>query len=243
MVVWGDLIWPDVDWIPSSLPFAPRCSIRSVFITPSVNKQFLLRQQHQPYRQMGRAHMVSRGRMLCQEARKDPLSVMSTPPTPARHEKFIRMTCVHVRLSQFLSNSQQRECLSGSPFLSSVWTDRHADARHATKAGEWRRWGPWLARLAGRVMPQQKRRDPGNPRGWSLLLLLWRWSQAMQLLFIQAFPVLEIVVQMLHKIGQVGKSWRQDGTVARLSVRFWSGTLFFDAPICIFYIPNDTSWH
>lgn len=40
--------------------------------------------------------------------------------------------------------------------------------------------------------------------------LLWRRSQAVQLPLIQAFPVLKVVVQVLHKIGKVCKSWRDD---------------------------------
>ncbi|KAG7218277.1 hypothetical protein INR49_010335 [Caranx melampygus] len=76
----------------------------------------------------------------------------------------------------------------------------------------------WLAGLAGRETPQQEREDgrPGDPaesRGRTPQRLLRRRSQAVQLSLIQAFPVLEVVVQVLHKIGEVCESWRREKTL------------------------------
>lgn len=75
--------------------------------------------------------------------------------------------------------------------------------------------------LAGRETPQHER--DGLPRaaesqGWTLQRLLWRRSQAVQLPLIQAFPVLEVVVQVLHKIGEVCKSWRGDKAEAQYPI-------------------------
>ena len=72
----------------------------------------------------------------------------------------------------------------------------------------------WLAGLAGRETPQRERGGP--PRTEESLgrtlqrRLLRRRSQAVQLPLVQAFPVLEVVVQVLHKIGEVCKSWRDN---------------------------------
>ena len=67
----------------------------------------------------------------------------------------------------------------------------------------------WLAGLAGRETPQRERGGPPRTaecQDRTLQHLLWRWPQAVQLPLVQAFPVLEIVVQVLHKIGEVCKS-------------------------------------
>lgn len=64
--------------------------------------------------------------------------------------------------------------------------------------------------LAGRETPQHGRGGPprtAESRGWTLQRLLWRRSQAVQLPLVQTFPVLEIVVQVLHKIREVCKRW------------------------------------
>lgn len=63
--------------------------------------------------------------------------------------------------------------------------------------------------LAGRETPQHE--WEGLPQtakswGWTLPRLLWRRSQAVQLSLIQTFPVLEVVVQVLHKIRKICKS-------------------------------------
>lgn len=55
-----------------------------------------------------------------------------------------------------------------------------------------REWLSWIAESQGRTLQH----------------LFWRWSQAVQLPLIQAFPVLKVVVQVLHKIGKICKSWR-----------------------------------
>lgn len=74
--------------------------------------------------------------------------------------------------------------------------------------------GEEALRLAGRETPQHDR--GGLPPDCRVTratrqcsVLLWRWSQAVQLSFIQAFPVLKVVVQVLHKIREVCKSWRE----------------------------------
>lgn len=67
--------------------------------------------------------------------------------------------------------------------------------------------------LAGRETPQHETgrlHQATESQGWTPQRLLWRRSQAVQLPLIQAFPVLEVVVQVLHKIGEVCKSWRDD---------------------------------
>ena len=70
----------------------------------------------------------------------------------------------------------------------------------------------WLAGLAGRETPQRERGGPPRTeesQGRTLQRrLLRRRSQAVQLPFIQAFPVLKVIVQMLHEVRQVSESYR-----------------------------------
>lgn len=91
----------------------------------------------------------------------------------------------------------------------SVWTDMWTLGvlQKQESEGEEALW------LAGRETPQHER--GGLPRtaesqGRTLQRLLRRRSQAVQLPLVQAFPVLEVVVQVLHKIGEVCKCWRDD---------------------------------
>lgn len=108
--------------------------------------------------------MVIRGRMLCQEACKDPLSVMSLDQLHCeclRHEKFIRMLCVRVCLSQFSKASYCCNCPSGSPSVVSVWTDMWTLGVLQKQESEGEE-ALWLAGLAGRETPQQER--GGLPR-------------------------------------------------------------------------------
>lgn len=64
-----------------------------------------------------------------------------------------------------------------------------------------------LAGWAGRRERTAAPGDPAESRGPTPQRLLRRRSQAVQLPLIQAFPVLEVVVQVLHKIGEVCESW------------------------------------
>lgn len=66
--------------------------------------------------------------------------------------------------------------------------------------GEWERERPPSAQQETATLD---RRVPKL----ELQLLFRRWSQTVQLPLIQAFPVLKVVVQVLHKIGKVCKSW------------------------------------
>lgn len=98
----------------------------------------------------------------------------------------------------------------------SVWTDMWTLGvlRKQESEGE---EAPWLAGLAGRETPPSQEREREevclrlqSPRAQTLQHLLGRWSQAVQLPLIQAFPILEVVVQVLHKIGEVCKSWGEE---------------------------------
>lgn len=51
-----------------------------------------------------------------------------------------------------------------------------------------------------------------EPQSRTMQLLFRGGSQAVQLPLIQAFPVFKVVIQVLHKIGKVCKSWRNDKT-------------------------------
>lgn len=64
---------PGGDWTPS---YPDHTSTPPVLLAPSVNKQFFFTKTATSQADR-RATMVIKGRMLCQEARKDPLSVMS----------------------------------------------------------------------------------------------------------------------------------------------------------------------
>lgn len=148
---------------------------------------------------------------------------------PERHEKFIRVLCVHVCLSQFSLDRVVKPAMlllqlpvRKSTSVFSVWTDMWTLGVLQKQESEGEE-ALWLAGLAGRETPQQER--GGLPRtaesqGRTLQRLLWRRSQAVQLPFVQAFPVLEVVVQVLHKIGEVCKSWRQYKGFCRLNIRF-----------------------
>lgn len=97
-------------------------------------------------------------------------------------------------------------CPSGSPSVVSVWTDMWTLGVLQKQESE----GEEVLWLAGRETPQHDRGGPpqtAESRGWTLQRLLWRRSQAVQLPLVQAFPVLEIVVQVLHKIREVCKRW------------------------------------
>lgn len=68
-----------------------------------------------------------------------------------------------------------------------------------------------MANWAGRERdaPAGKRRaapDLKVPGLNTAAVLLWRRSQAVQLPLVQAFPVLEVIVQVLHKIGEICES-------------------------------------
>jgi len=72
-----------------------------------------------------------------------------------------------------------------------------------------------LANWAGRERdaPAGKRRaapDLKVPGLNTAAVLLWRRSQAVQLPLVQAFPVLEVIVQVLHKIGEICESLRDN---------------------------------
>lgn len=69
------IIWPDVDWTPS---YPDLTSIHSSSVARSFSKQAVFTQTATSASQADRrTHVVNKGRMLSQEACKDPLSVMS----------------------------------------------------------------------------------------------------------------------------------------------------------------------
>lgn len=66
-------VWPDSNWTTS---YPDHISIHSSSVAPSFSKQAVFTQTATSQADR-RAHVVIRGRMRCQEACKDPLSVMS----------------------------------------------------------------------------------------------------------------------------------------------------------------------
>lgn len=212
--------------------FSSRPRFHRVF---SVNKQFLLKQQL--HRQTGVPTWRS-GRDGCFARRPLTTLFQSCPLTSytaiaweaqeVRKDAACPCLFVTVRVRQARkarSITAATACQEGSPSVV-LCMDGHVDARCATEAGEWRRGSP-LAGWAGRerdTPPQPSEREEvclrlQSPRAQTLQHLLGRWSQAVQLPLIQAFPILEVVVQVLHKIGEVCKSWGEEKARSRWGLK------------------------
>lgn len=163
-----------------------------------------------------------RGRMLCQEASKDALSksrhltsyTANAWEAPKVHKDVVRpcpLVTVLSRPGCKASSVTAATAPSGSPSAGSVSMDMWTLGVLQKQESEGEE-AFWLAGLAGRETPQQERgRLPqtAESQDETLRCLFRRRSQAVQLPLIKAFPVLEVIVQVLHKIGEVCKGWRE----------------------------------
>lgn len=67
--------------------------------------------------------------------------------------------------------------------------------------------GPALPNIERAKKLQRPGRTEPGPGVY--LTLFWRGPEAEQLLLIQSFPVLEVVIKVLHEVRQVNKGWRE----------------------------------
>lgn len=189
----------------------------------------------------GRANVKIRGRILARKAViKDPPLVVPLKPAaqlkPERHEKSQeRCVCVCV-FYQFVTVVMWQGCGASkvtaaaacqkSPTAISWWTDllmlnalqKQGSEGEETLCGEWGGETP----APPPPPPPPSTTGSGCPgsqslRGGRRSLLFRRGSQAVQLPLIQAFPVFKVVIQVLHKIGKVCESWRNDKKKGKLA--------------------------
>lgn len=205
------MTWCGSNSLQTALPF-----------TPSVNKQFLLKQQL--HRQTGEpAWRLEDGCFAIRPLRTLSQSCHLTSYTAIclrGMRSFIRMWLVTVliRRARKVGSIAAANCRSGSPSVVSVWTDMWTLGvlQKQESEGKEALWlAGWLAGLVWRERRPSRREEEVHPglwrfQVWTLQDLLWRWSQTVQLPLIQAFPVLEVVVQVLHKIREVCKRWGED---------------------------------